>query len=59
MHPELASAMAHAREQDLRRSTRPHGRSNFRVLARPVRGRRPLLPRPHLPLGSHRIRLGQ
>jgi len=33
MHPELASAIARAREQDLQRATGPHSSSNSRRLS--------------------------
>jgi hypothetical protein len=58
MHPEVASAMAHARHQDLQRSAAPHRVSDRRPLSRTPRRRWRLLSGVHLPLISHRTRLG-
>ena len=55
MHPEVASAMAHARHQDLRWSVGPHRLWNARSFSRTRRDRR-LVRRPHPPLVSHRTR---
>jgi len=58
MHPEVALAMAHARQQDLRRLAGPHGFSNPRALSWAARPRWRLLPGPHVPRVSRRMRLG-
>jgi hypothetical protein len=41
MRPELALAIARARQQDLRQSTGPHVRSNPRLLVKPASGLEP------------------
>ncbi len=58
MHPEVALAMARARHEDVLRSTGPHGVAKPHPLSGAARPRRRLLPVPHLPLVSHRTRLG-
>jgi hypothetical protein len=58
MHPDVALAITHAREQDLQRSTGSHRLSYRRRASRPVPRRLRVLPKPHFPLVSHRTRLG-
>jgi hypothetical protein len=58
MHPEVSLAMARARQMDIQRPTEPHGFSNPRQRSRAARRHWRLLPRPHLPFVSHRIRPG-
>ena len=50
MHPQAALAMAHARNQDLKRSIGPHGRTNPRSFSGPARRQWRLVPGPHIPL---------
>ena len=50
MHPQAALAIAHARNQDLKRSIGPHGFSNHRSFPWTVRRRWWLIPGPYSPL---------
>jgi hypothetical protein len=50
MHPQAALAMAHARNQDLKRSVVPHGISNRRLFSESPRRRWRLIPGPHISL---------
>jgi hypothetical protein len=50
MHPQVALAIAHARNQDLKRSIGPHGFSKPRAFSWPARRRWRLIPGPHIPL---------
>lgn len=55
MHPEVSLAMARARQIDIQRATEPDGFSNPRQRSRAARRHWRRLPRPHVPLVSHRI----
>ena len=58
MHPEVASALARARDQDLQRSIGSNGPSNHAPLSWSARRRWRPLPGRHLRLASHRLRIG-
>ena len=58
MHPEVSLAMARARQMEIQQPTESHGFSNPRQRSRTAHRHWRLLPRPHLPFVSPRIRPG-